>query len=101
LNVQTKNVRSLINVFSAAMTLATCLVGVKIQIACHTITLRCRRKRQSCQKDPPSRMGAEHQKGENEVIRINNPNEAPVMLHSTHADTTLFEKIFPDINQLN
>jgi hypothetical protein len=36
-------------------------------------------------------MGAEHQKDENEVIRINNPNEAPVMLHSTHAYTTLFE----------
>jgi hypothetical protein len=60
-------------------------VGVKIQIACHTITLRCRRNiKAAIEASAITQNRAEYQQGENEVVRINNQNEAPVVDEEEH-----------------
>jgi hypothetical protein len=62
-------------------------VGVKIQIACHTITLRCRRNiKAAIVASAITQNRAEYQQGENEVVRINNQNEAPVVDEEEHLE---------------
>jgi hypothetical protein len=62
-------------------------VGVKIQIACHTITLRCRRNiKAAIEASAITQNRAEYQQGENEVVRINNQKEAPVVDEEEHLE---------------
>jgi hypothetical protein len=60
---------------------------VKIQIACHTITLRCRRNiKAAIEASAITQNRAEYQQGENEVVRINNQKEAPVVDEEEHLE---------------